>query len=864
MSSGEEDGGGTPLQDEPEYGYQLEEAQPPGGTQPFSIGRSHFEDEEEEEEGEIADEEENELPAHRRESYTGEDQEEDSEGQLSGEEADDGDVQQRDEESMEDQGSDDDGEIQDSDNDNANMDESNQYPQPEEEEDGDGEIDSPMAEEQEGADIRSPSPEGSQEGEEVRSPSPMSDQSDDDQGPASPAGSDHQSPGGEESQGPASPSQGSAHSPSEDGGDRMDNMEVQNQDSQQSSRMSDFESGETTGDNQKNSEYDSAQDSQLDSVAWSETMVEENRSEYVPNQPPFSTHSAVVSEGPQSPSAQGNWSSVDSYQGPQSPSNSNQGPQSPSNSDQGPQSPDDGSRGPISPSNSNQGPQSPSFQDEVSQDSVNKDGPTSPSSSNQGPQSPPGFQGDAAEGPASPVEKPEEGPASPSSDAEGPRSPSNKDEESRDGSEAERRRGEDEEAKAGSGDEGKKSEAGSEDEKDTKEERHNVSLDKEGSEKGSDEEDSDKESNVGELIADIFGSSDEEEEFEGFQDADMETPKKKKVAVISDDEGENEAPAEGEGDASAALPQLSDDDEGVEDGDKGNFVSDFDLMLERKKEEMRKRRRKRKDFDIINDNDDLIAALINQMKTAAEEDRALNNQSKPAIKKLRMLPEVLQQLRKSDLQGAFLDCGILPALTEWLAPLPDKSLPHLQIREGLLRILQGFPPISSEALKSSGLGKAVMYLYKHPREIRENHERAGKLINEWSRPIFNLTSNYKNLSKEEREQRDYEQLPKKRRISSEGGKTPRRDIDKALAGDQKALRPGDKGWVQRARVPMPSNKDYVVRPHSNLDSDAPRKSSGKKDMSRLEKHMRNFQERKKQNKSQRAVGISIEGRNMSL
>ena len=49
-----------------------------------------------------------------------------------------------------------------------------------------------------------------------------------------------------------------------------------------------------------------------------------------------------------------------------------------------------------------------------------------------------------------------------------------------------------------------------------------------------------------------------------------------------------------------------------------DFVSDFDLMIQKKKEEMRRRRRKRKDVDIINDNDDLIAAMAQNMKTAAE------------------------------------------------------------------------------------------------------------------------------------------------------------------------------------------------------------------------------------------------------
>lgn len=46
-------------------------------------------------------------------------------------------------------------------------------------------------------------------------------------------------------------------------------------------------------------------------------------------------------------------------------------------------------------------------------------------------------------------------------------------------------------------------------------------------------------------------------------------------------------------------------------------VSDFELMMMRKKEEQSMKRR-RKDIDIINDNDDIIAGLIGDMKHAAE------------------------------------------------------------------------------------------------------------------------------------------------------------------------------------------------------------------------------------------------------
>lgn len=49
-----------------------------------------------------------------------------------------------------------------------------------------------------------------------------------------------------------------------------------------------------------------------------------------------------------------------------------------------------------------------------------------------------------------------------------------------------------------------------------------------------------------------------------------------------------------------------------------DFVSDFDVMLEKKKAERQGNRRRRKDIDIINDNDDLIADMVHKMKLAAE------------------------------------------------------------------------------------------------------------------------------------------------------------------------------------------------------------------------------------------------------
>lgn len=77
-------------------------------------------------------------------------------------------------------------------------------------------------------------------------------------------------------------------------------------------------------------------------------------------------------------------------------------------------------------------------------------------------------------------------------------------------------------------------------------------------------------------------------------------------------------------------------------------------------------------------------------------------------------------------------------LSEWLAPLPDKSLPALEIRTDLLKILQDYSRLEPGTLKQSGLGRAVMLLYKHPRETKENKALAARLISDWARPIFQV------------------------------------------------------------------------------------------------------------------------------
>merc|ERR1712156_176907 len=374
---------------------------------------------------------------------------------------------------------------------------------------------------------------------------------------------------------------------------------------------------------------------------------------------------------------------------------------------------------------------------------------------------------------------------------------------------------------------------------------------------------SDIESNKKKVVKKAFGGDSDDED--GRESRNSGAPA---LPDMSDSEGESRAPSpsssapnifsssaqntkEGEGSKKRAASSDSDDDVRRDPEQRDTRgLSDFDMMMEKKRAEQKKRRKK-KDIDLINDNDDQIAQLIADMRVAAREDRDLNEEKKPAVKKIAMLSQIMSQLNKADLQMAFVEANVLSVMTDWLAPMPDKSLPTLEIRKQVLHLLVMLRIDDHSRLKESGIGKAVMYLYKHPKELRENKDKAGRIINNWARPIFNLSTDFKSVDKTERMARD-ELL---------GGNVRKKSkVDEPE--EEQASRPGERGWVHRARVPQPSSTSYVNRPEWTSDVDISR--STKKEASRFDKHMRNALERKRNSKQKRAVDISIEGRKMAL
>ncbi|KAI8530623.1 hypothetical protein RHMOL_Rhmol11G0073800 [Rhododendron molle] len=264
----------------------------------------------------------------------------------------------------------------------------------------------------------------------------------------------------------------------------------------------------------------------------------------------------------------------------------------------------------------------------------------------------------------------------------------------------------------------------------------------------------------------------------------------------------------------------------------------------------------------------LVERVMAELEVVAEEDARLNMESKPAINKLKKLPLLTEVLSKKQLQPEFLDHGVLTLLKNWLEPLPDGSLPNINIRAAILKILTDFPIDLEhferrEQLKKSGLGKVIMFLSKSDEETTANKKLAKDLVDKWSRPIFNKSTRYEDMRNFDDDRVPFRRPPAKRPANKASGMESR-DDDLDLAEFSQERKSGQSSSRQHASRPEAMPLDFLVRPQSKIDPDEIRARAKQviHDQRRLKMDKKLQQLKAPKKKQLQATKLSVEGRGM--
>ncbi|KAL5541065.1 hypothetical protein UlMin_002430 [Ulmus minor] len=264
----------------------------------------------------------------------------------------------------------------------------------------------------------------------------------------------------------------------------------------------------------------------------------------------------------------------------------------------------------------------------------------------------------------------------------------------------------------------------------------------------------------------------------------------------------------------------------------------------------------------------LVENVMARLEVTAEADVEFNRQGKPAVNKLKKLPLLTEVLSKKQLQQEFLDHGVLTLLKNWLEPLPDGSLPNINIRAAILKILNDFPIDLEqydrrEQLKKSGLGKVIMFLSKSDEETTSNRKLAKELVDKWSRPIFNKSTRFEDMRSAEDERVPFRRPSAKKPVSNSSRMESRDgdlDVDE-FSREPKSSQSSDR---QHASRPEATPMDFLIRPQSKIDPEEVRARAKQaiQDQRRMKMNRKLQQLKAPKKKQLQATKLSVEGRGM--
>mmetsp|Transcript_16677 Transcript_16677/g.27654 ORF Transcript_16677/g.27654 Transcript_16677/m.27654 type:complete len:503 (-) Transcript_16677:332-1840(-) len=303
---------------------------------------------------------------------------------------------------------------------------------------------------------------------------------------------------------------------------------------------------------------------------------------------------------------------------------------------------------------------------------------------------------------------------------------------------------------------------------------------------------------------------------------------------------------------------LSDDDD--EDGADANPIMAVVKKMKKKKRVAKKQ----------TELEDEAKEFITKMENAAEDDEQAFKAKRPATKKLMLLSDVVDMLTRRDMIRLLLDMDVLAACKRWIQPLSNGALGNVTVRQRIIECITnmtGDQGISSHDLKRSGIGQTIMRLFKHKSETPNMKRTLKKLIEQWSRPIFQKSGNMKDLQNAQSNyKRDPQGLSAMSAAMRQSPKTAPVAKMARKQGLQSLIASGKTGIqkeeLTRVRVPYSTGFQFTVRPESKTgnvaDKRMVRPGAPKDNRGNLSKRM--VEKGRAASKNQGSAGLSIEGR----
>lgn len=304
------------------------------------------------------------------------------------------------------------------------------------------------------------------------------------------------------------------------------------------------------------------------------------------------------------------------------------------------------------------------------------------------------------------------------------------------------------------------------------------------------------------------------------------------------------------------------DDEAIEDNG-GDAEPDNPIMAA-----VHRMKKKKKEKRSLTEIEDECRAFLGKMEIAADEDELAIQERRPGLKKLAMLNEVCEMLTKVDMQRLLLDFDLLSICRRWIQPLPNGTLGNVTVRQRLLEVIanmNGENGISAMDLKRSEFGKTVMVLYKHRAETPAMKMQLKKLIEQWSRPIFQKSGDMRDLERvhAHRGQGSIATLARHRHsgdrseaTKANSRKETNQDLDSIIASGKKG---GAESGISRVRVPYSKGFNFSVRPQDRMSTpEQGAKSASNDNRGKLSKRI--LEKSRPVVKNQRSANISVEGR----